>query len=489
MISNYTVVRSLVALIVSRKRSPYLLIMAVVAIVLFTAKTVRAQEYCGSAVGEFYGTEAQECTDTTPPYMCEYRSGNGSIQIHVVAGSTIGTEGNYIDRNLERAECDQAGQDAASSTGGTVFACETLGTTDTWFYRLIVNTSEPCRVGNFDGSQCVVVDAPDCLCAVDDLPNNAELATDCDREALQYCQATGTYIPATSLCLVNDCTNATYAALHPGECSVDEEPPVNSCTGDYYTDPVTRQIVCGTYDHTSDSGVNTMVTTDQSGNTQITTLEPDGTVVSTTQYADGSSTTSVTDANGNVTAAVTSVQGNITTFSGAGEDDDCPSNSYSAINTGISTQLVCKDVLPADTGTSVETSGTALVGGGCAVSPSCSGDQIQCAIFHEEWLQRCISEDQNAEVEVDLLSEFGNFGFDETEEGIPNITTSLTDVVFDAAGFLPSNMTCSPVGVLNVYGTSIPINITLLCSLSEKLSYIVMLISYFIAGRIVLQNI
>ena len=310
----------------------------------------------------------------------------------------------------------------------------------------------------------------ECVCISDNQPN--AVTGSCDRDPLQYCEATNSYISASADCIDNSCSNDVYAQLNPAECNpAEEEPDEPQCTADYYTDPVTREIVCGTLVTNHGNGSVTSHSTNSDGTTTTTTTNPDGTTVNNTVFPDGSATTTVTNNNTGQTSVVYSQSGG-----GGGVAQSGGSGGYGQSTSG---------------GEGDEPRKSAAIGASCGSPPACSGDAIQCALLWEAWKQRCISEGDREQVPLpspfDFLTQ-GGFNEDGTELFAERQEVDVSNIVLDAAGFMSPAVECPALGTINVGGRVITLEVTNLCDLAEKLGWLVLAFAYFRAGVIIMES-
>ena len=392
-----------------------------------------------------------------------------------------------------------------------------------------------CEVGELVDGQCTVVNnQPDCICENDGAPFNFDGIDSCTRDLTTQCTSETSceevacnydfscpagqdvdevfFTPPNGYtkscatdglaCLGGETSNGPIII----ECDADEPDCVeigptesygqgtsdgSHCTADFYTDPVTGEVVCGTYQSQYANGDVVSTSTDSNGTVTTSTVTAETntagetiTTNTTTQtFTDGSSTTSVTTTNqatGTSTTSTSNGSGFGNTSAGPGNDSNCPSNSY-VLHGGV---LVCSSLTPSnETGTE---SNRARSNKSCDVAPTCSGDQIQCQILYQQWLTRC--EASGEEEEISSQGFLEQAGLDYEQDSFQRFTQDLGGVVLDASGFLPASQTCPAPYTFQIKDRTFEISWNLFCDFAGMLSFLVVGLAYFMGAKIILNS-
>lgn len=146
--------------------------------------------------------------------------------------------------------------------------------------------------------------------------------------------------------------------------------------------------------------------------------------------------------------------------------------------------------------------GTSAGGGSnCGDPPTCSGDAATCAVYRQVWLQRCDGHgelDGNAGGDFDLpgdidaaLNDEGDdswrSGEDDTLEH-KEISGDALLSKLDSSGFLGGG-TCPPPVNISIGGkASMTFSFTSICEMLASASYLVMMLAYYLAIRIITKT-
>ena len=526
----YSIAKTLSFALTSKDKTKKYLFLAVAAIgvfVFFTDES-RAQEACGQVgnlVPNFSSTtfsqnwRGVQCSSLTP--------------VHARSGGTGYIYSCTVHNRDITPVCPNVG--TPSFGGGHAFSLD-----NTTVALACLNRAEAglCDRGTFnpDTQQCEILDEPDCLCS-DGHGRDFESRGTCDLAAEDVCSSASSCAevacsPGAAMCgSGNDVSGINFLdtglfeiacapAIETNFCIGDSQTDLGpicigqgcdftaeetlggqaampdgseQCTSDFYTDPVTREVVCGTLVSQNGNGATVSTSTNQDGVVTTTTTSPsvnvDGeeveTTVSTNTFPDGSATTSVTVNNLTTGESETSTSTG-SSFGGGviggGNDPNCPGNIF-VFHAG---ELVCSTLAPATENTEQNVAGG---GDSCSVAPSCSGDQIQCQILYQTWLSRCQVElDPDIQFDVDpedILTEAG-LGPDQPDDFI-RTEVDVSDIAFDESGFFAGNGTCPPGIQFQFRDTTYTIPLNAWCELSELLSFIIVALATFVAGRVVLE--
>jgi hypothetical protein len=204
-----------------------------------------------------------------------------------------------------------------------------------------------------------------------------------------------TYAGNGTQCTDTTGNTTTGSELPEGSTEVDQPPTSDGserCLGDYYTDPTSGEIVCGTYGDSSG---------DSSGGDS-----GDG---STTDTGDGTDDTTDTGTDENLT------------------DTGDPSGTGDSASGGTSTTVNAEGTDANGNKMSVKVDvdvdqGTASGGTTCKTAPTCSGNPVGCMAVYQQWKQRCST--NFGDVKAD---DFDNTDLDGQTEGVTDKIGELAD--------------------------------------------------------------
>ena len=534
----------------TNRRHQLVFLIGIVAVLCMEG--LRAQGFCSEypIPGEQYGNFIEECADiadSQPNYNCVYSVGNFSAEEVAIRSIERPDDCDFECRQQLAQQCRSqiSGLVAGlgDGSGTTIDRCSNGRTINGIFYvqyGAVVDFPDPCRTGVFSGPEfprsCDMPAPANCTCD-DALPFNFENRNNCDVDASQVCNSEGSCgavacvtsgvcgtsmdvsgvmfggspgqfdiscAPAveTNFCLSGDsntvCIGQGCEAPDGPDNSGGQSGSENNCTANFYTDPQTGEIVCGTFVSQFDNGTTVSTSTDQSGvvttSTTVQRTDVDGSDVETTTetrtFPDGSSTSSTTIVN-NTTGTTTTSSNTGTGFGegiiGNGTDNSCPSNIF-VLHAGVP---VCSDLVPASEN---ELQNSASSSESCEIAPVCSGDQIQCQILFQTFLTRCASDfGEDVEAEVDVSATVDQIGLgvtagDDLSELFPDIQVDVADIEFDDSGFFSGNGTCPPGIDFEFRGTIYTIPMNAWCQLSEILSFLLIALSTFVAARIIFAS-